>query len=58
MLRARRFRVCRKFLRARYTHAYERACNFLRPGDCCCYVILVQHLHKFCYDLCDRGPSF
>ena len=31
-LRARRFRACYKSLRARYTHAYERARNFLRPA--------------------------
>ena len=31
MLRPRLFRARRKFLRARYTHAYQRPRNFLRP---------------------------
>ena len=32
-LRARTFHVRRKSLRARYTHAYERARNFLRHAS-------------------------
>ena len=32
MLRARIFRARRKSLRARYSHAYQRARNFLRPA--------------------------
>ena len=31
MLRPRLFRARHKFLRARYTHAYQRPHNFLRP---------------------------
>ena len=31
MLRAHAFRARCKSLGARYTHAYERACNFLKP---------------------------
>ena len=35
MFRACTFRACFKSLRVRYPQAYERARNFLRPGDYC-----------------------